>query len=418
MGGFLFSDIIGEIRDRGELVTLMPIEMLGEIMLKIIQVNIKNRKQVRDFIEFQYDLYRDCEQWVPPFRNDIKTMMNIPTIWDSKGHPFYLHSEAAFFVVYQDDKPAGRLAVMDNKLYNQHHHSKVMAFTLFECVNDQAVADALFEAGFEWGRNRGLNLAIGEKGFSSFDGYGILVEGFEYSQSMTMSKYNYPYYKELFENAGFTIEVDFNTFDLPTGINEFQIPERVQYVSDKVQERGYLTVHNYKNKKEMVASARGELIQMYAETFETNWEYYPWLDEELQFAISQVVLVADPALIKAIRAKDGKMVGFLIGFPDITRQMKAANGRLTPWALIKMLRAIKKNRENLILNGAGVLPKYQGRGGNALMYTEMRKTAREFQFESVEICQIAETTKKMRSDMENNLGVVVRKIHRVYRREF
>ena len=387
-------------------------------MLEIIQVNTKNRKQVRDFIEFQYDLYRDCEHWVPPFRNDIKTMMNIPTIWDPKGHPFYLHSEAAFFVVYQDGQPAGRLAVMDNQLYNQHHQSKVMAFTLFECVNDQTVADALFEAGFEWGRKRGLILANCEKGLGSFIVDGILEEGFEYTQSMTMSKYNYAYYKDLFENAGFTMEVDFNTFDLPSGINEFTIPERVQYVSDKVQERGYLTVHNFKNKKELVELARGELIEMYAETFETNWEYYPWLPEELQFAINQVVMIADPDLIKVIRAKDGRLVGFLIGFPDITEQMKQAKGHLTPWALIRMMRALKKNRENLILNGAGVLPKYQGRGGNALMYTEMNKTAHDFDFGGVEICQIAETTKKMRSDMENNLGVVVRKIHRVYRREF
>ena len=105
-----------------------------------------------------------------------------------------------------------------------------MGFTLFECINDQEVANALFEAGFEWGRERGLNVIIGEKGFSSFDGYGILVEGFDLIQSMTMSKYNYPYYKDLLETAGFEMEVDFNTFQLPGGFKEFSIPERVQEV--------------------------------------------------------------------------------------------------------------------------------------------------------------------------------------------
>ena len=387
-------------------------------MLEIVQVNTKNRKQVRDFIEFQYELYQNCEQWVPPFRNDIKTMMNIPTLFDPKGHPFYLHSEAAFFLAKENGKVAGRIAVMNNQLYNNHHHSKVMAFSLFESIDSQNVADALFEAGFSWGRERGLNLAIGEKGFNTFDGYGILVEGFEHVQSMTMSKYNYPYYKDLFEKAGFTMEVDFNTFDLPDGLKKFKIPERVQYVSDKVQERGYLTVEQFKDKKELVEMARTELIAMYKETFETNWEYYPWTKEELQFAINSVVMIANPDLIKVIRTRDGKMVGFTIGFPDITKQMKQAKGYLTPWAILGMMRGLKKNRENLILNGAGVLPEYQGRGGNALMYTEMDKTVADYKFDRLEICQIAETTRKMRSDMEKNIGVVVRKIHRVYRKEF
>ena len=168
----------------------------------------------------------------------------------------------------------------------------------------------------------------------------------------------------------------------------------------------------------MVSMVRSELIPMYRQTFETNWEYYPWLKEELDFAINMVVMIADPRLIKVVRTQDGTMVGFLIGFADVTPQMQRCKGRLTPWGLFSMMNAIKRNRDTLILNGAGILPRYQGRGGNALMYTEMRQTAAEYGFKNVEIVQIAETTRKMRSDMENNLGVSVRKIHRVYRRSF
>lgn len=387
-------------------------------MFEVIQISTHDRRQVRDFIEFQYQHYKDCEYFVPPFRNDIKTMMNIPTLFDPKGHPFYEHSVSAFFVAYQDGDVVGRIAVFDNIPYNQYHQSKVMGFTLFECINDQQVADALFEAGFAWGRERDLNVIIGEKGFSSFDGYGILVEGFDLLQSMTMSKYNYPYYKELFEVAGFEMEVDFNTFQLPGGFQNFQIPERVQEVSDRVQERGFLNVGRFENKKELAQVAKTELIEMYKTTFKTNWEYYPWTDAELNFAINQVLLIADPNLIKTVRTRTGEMVGFLIGFPDLSREMQASKGRITPLGMLRLIRASKSNRGNLILNGAGILPKYQGRGGNALLYTEMKKTAWDYEFQEVEICQIAETTRKMRSDMEKNLGVEVRKIHRVYRRDF
>jgi hypothetical protein len=168
----------------------------------------------------------------------------------------------------------------------------------------------------------------------------------------------------------------------------------------------------------MKAVAMTELIDLYKTTFYTNWEYYPWQREELEFAINGVMLVADPELVKIVRSQDGTLVGFVVGFPDVTKEIQQSKGHLTPWGMLRMMRGLKKNRENLILNGAGILPKYQGRGGNALMYTEMKKTAVDYHFDEVEICQIAETTRKMRSDMENNLGVTVRKIHRVYRKSF
>ena len=129
-----------------------------------------------------------------------------------------------------------------------------------------------------------------------------------------------------------------------------------------------MNVGRFSNKKELTEVAKTELLEMYKTTFETNWEYYPWTDAELTFAIDQVLLIADPNLIKTVRTRTGEMVGFLIGFPDLSKEMQASKGRITPWGMLRLMKAAKSNRENLILNGAGVLPKYQGRGGNALMY--------------------------------------------------
>jgi hypothetical protein len=69
----------------------------------------------------------------------------------------------------------------------------------------------------------------------------------------------------------------------------------------------------------------------------------------------------------------------------------------------------------IALNGAGILPEFQGRGGNAVLYSEMEKTVREYGFQHADMTQVAETAVQMRRDLEN-LGGEPYKKHRVYRR--
>jgi hypothetical protein len=95
--------------------------------------------------------------------------------------PFYQHSHASFFLAYESGtRPIGRLAVLDNQRYNEYNKTKTAFFYLFECENDPAAATALFNAGFEWARSRGLENIMGPKGFTPLDGFGLLVKGFEH----------------------------------------------------------------------------------------------------------------------------------------------------------------------------------------------------------------------------------------------
>ena len=172
-------------------------------MVEVQQVDLSNKKEIKEFIQFHYDLYKGCPQWVPPFIVDIEAMLN------KKKHPFYEHSDADFFVARREGKIVGRISAIENRSYNQYHHSKLASFYLFDSINDQEVADALFNALADWARKRGLNRLVGPKGFSALDGYGILVEGFEQRQMMNMMNYNFPYYPDLFEKYGFARENDF-----------------------------------------------------------------------------------------------------------------------------------------------------------------------------------------------------------------
>ena len=126
------------------------------------------------------------------------------------------------------------------------------------------------------------------------------------------------------------------------------------------------------------------------------------------------MIVADHRLIKII-TYDDKVVGFLLGFPDISAAIQRQKGDITlwkPWGIADLMLEMKRTKW-ISLNGAGVLPEYQGRGGNALMYAEMEKTVRDFQFEYAELTMVAETTKQMRADLKN-VGGEEYKNHRVY----
>ena len=172
-------------------------------MLKIEKIDTNNKTLVKRFVRIPYRLYANHPQWVPPLFMDAETQLN------RTKHPFFEHSDADFFIASKDGLDVGRIAALENKRFNEYHKTKQAQFYLFDCVDDQEVANTLFDRVFDWAKNRGLDTIVGPKGFGALDGYGIQVEGFEHRQMMTMMNYNYPYYVNLVENLGFTKEVDF-----------------------------------------------------------------------------------------------------------------------------------------------------------------------------------------------------------------
>jgi GNAT superfamily N-acetyltransferase len=374
-------------------------------MLIIEKVDTNNKTQVKRFVDLPYRLYENCPQWVPPLYIDAYLPLN------RKKHPFFEHSEADFFLAVRDGEVVGRICAANNKLFNNYHRTKKAHFYALETINDLDVARGLLDAVIDWAKERGLDTLIGPKGLSPFDGYGILVEGFEHRQMMTMMNYNYDYYPKLIEALGFEKEVDFVSCYLPA--DSFKIPERVERIAQHVLDRGELWVKQFKSKRELVQWAP-RIGRTYNKAFIHNWEYYPFTDGDVKYAVNNVFLAADHRLIKLILHKD-EIVGFLFAFPDVSAALQRARGRLLPVGLIDILLEMKRTK-TVSGNGMGVLPEFQGKGGNALLYYEMGKTVFGFnQFQHVEMTQVAETTRQMRADLKNLNGIEY-KNHRVYRK--
>lgn len=371
-------------------------------MVHVEQVDTADRRQVARFMALPFRLYSGCAQWVPPIRSDVALMLN------RKKHPFYEHSTADFFIATRSGQDVGRIAAMENVNYNRYHQARTAQFYLFECEDDPEAAAALFTAVFDWARARGLVKVIGPKGFSAFDGYGLLQRGFEHRQMMNMMNYNYAYYLPLVEAQGFVKEVDFVSHYISA--EDLVLDERIGRIAERARWRSNLHVLRFRTRQELRQWA-GRLGRAYNQTFVENWEYVPLTEREIKFVVDNILLVAVPKLIKVI-AREDEIVGFAFAFPDVSAAMQRCQGRLFPFGMFDLLLELRRAK-GVSGNGMGILPQYQGRGGNALLYVEMAQTVREYGFAHCELTQVAETAVQMRHDLEN-IGGVPYKNHRVY----
>lgn len=374
-------------------------------MLTVEAVTPTARAEVRAFIEIPFRLYADDRRWVPPFRREVAEL------FDRKAHPFYEHSDAAFFVARRGAGAVGRIAVLENRPFNAHHGVRQASFYCFECEDDRDAAAALVGRAADWARARGLTTLVGPKGFSALDGYGILVEGFTHRQTMTMTNYNPPYYAPLVEGLGFVKDVDFGSWRIDR--DAFLLPERVRRVAAEVERRGALRLVAFETKRALVKAAQG-IGDAYNRAFVNNWEYYPLSPREVDYLVKQIMLVADHRLIKLIAHGDD-IVGFLFAFPDVSAALQRARGRLSPLRIVDLLLELKRAR-SIALNGAGILPQFHGRGGNALLYAAIESTLRASRFDHAELLQIAETAVQMRKDLQM-FNAIPCKTHRVFRVE-
>jgi GNAT superfamily N-acetyltransferase len=184
----------------------------------------------------------------------------------------------------------------------------------------------------------------------------------------------------------------------------------VHRIAERAAKRSGLSVKRFQNKRELLSWAP-RIGKTYNETFVENWEYYPLTEREIDFVVKEILTFADPKLIKIIVHGDS-VVGFLFAFPDVSAAIQRNHGRFLPFGIIDLLIESKRTKW-VALNGAGVLPEFHGRGGNALLYSEIEKTIHEYGYRHADLTQVAESAVQMRRDLEN-VGGVAYKNHRVF----
>lgn len=373
--------------------------------IEIVQVRGERSRSARQFIRFPHRLFRGCPQWVPWFDRSMRGIVG-------KRHPFFDHSDAEFFLAVRDGRTVGRIAAFENTRFNEKHGERACNFYFFDAEDDREISHRLFECASEWALDRGLDTMVGPMLFGAASGQGILIEGFEHRASMTMMGYHYPYYRTHLEGEGFEKRRDY--VSAQTDPRTYELPDRIRRAAEITLKRGRFSVLRFANRRELKSVAE-RVGSLYNEVLASFNEGHRLTDREMEAAIDDLLLVADPELVK-ILTYDNDIVGFLLAFPDLSAAMQRSHGRMSPVALIRLKREFSRSRR-LIINGMGILPEYQRLGGNALLYSELARTSEEQagRFVHAEMTQIAETTHLMLKDM-GNLGGEVYKIHRLYQK--
>ena len=372
--------------------------------MKITEIDPSEKQSRRQFLELPFRIYRQTPQWVPPMETDARRML------DRKQHPFYRHSQAAFFLA-QDAAglTRGRIAVLDNRHYNDFNHERTAFFYLFECEPDAEAAAGLFEAAAGWAKGRGLDRLWGPKGFTALDGMGLLVKGFEFRPALGIP-YNPAYYAGQIEANGFTSCGDTLSGRMPATI---QFPQKILQVAQAVQEKKGLVVARYRSRSDL-QSLVPKLRDLYNASIEGTPGNAPLTDDEAMTMAEQILWFADPKLIKIV-LKDSEPVGFLFAYPDISAAVQRRGGRLFPIGWADMLLELRRTKI-ININGAGMIEKYRGMGGTALLFSEMYRSVVENHYREAEIVQIGADNDRMMNEMRN-FGVDFHKAHRMYEKK-
>ena len=322
---------------------------------------VTSRSQMRDFVNFPEMLYKDNPYWVPELVGDMYDTFN------PRKNAAFEYCEAQCFLAYKDGRLSGRVAAIIN-----HNANKVwgdiVRFGWIDFIEDEEVVEALVGAVQDWGRERGCDTLKGTWGFTDMDREGTLVEGFDKLSSFTCI-YNYPYYDVLLKKAGLQPEAEWSQrlVHIPT-----QIPERIARLADAVENKYNLHEYEAKSMSEIIGKYGMELFHLYNKSFSKLEEFSPLTDKQIEQYIASYKSVLNTDFVALVVNGWGELAGFGICVPTISMAIKKSRGRLLPFGLFRILRALKHN-DTIEAMLIGVHPEYEGRGVSLLIFRHMLK---------------------------------------------
>lgn len=320
---------------------------------------ISSKRDISRFVRFPERLYRESSQWVPPLRSSEKRSLlsSAPS----------RYCKLKMWVV-EDRKGIiqGRIAGMINPRYNDLYSTKRARFGWFDSINDPEVSSILLEAAEQWAASEGMTEIHGPLYFNTLGRQGMLVEGFD-NRPVFNCLYNYPYYKDLVEAAGYRKELDWLEYKIPM---VYDVPERIGRVSSSLMGRYGLHEGSIDTLKKNPSMVR-KFFKAYSDSFEGNVRnFIPFTEEEMDEEAASIIPFVSDRFSTVIMDKDDNPVAFGITIPDLSEAFQKARGSLFPFGWFYLLKALKGGETvDLMINGA--VPAWQGKGLSSLYHISL-----------------------------------------------
>ena len=372
---------------------------------------VTSKADLKTFIRFNYHLYKDNPYSVPDLYEDMLDTFN------PKKNGAYEFCEAELFLAYRDGEVVGRVACLINHKANRTWNTHNARFGWIDFIDDLEVSRALLDTAEAWAREHQCDKLIGPMGFTDLDAEGMLIEGFD--QLSTMSTiYNYPYYPEHLEAHGYEREIDWSERKIyvPRPGHEADY-ERYFRVAEIVRKRSNLHTRKFKSVKEI---KDGNYIYRLFDVI--NRSYAPLFGfseinrRQIDKYANQYLHFLDLRLLVVVENEDNEPVAMGVGMASLSRALQKAKGKLFPFGWWHLLKALYWKRSHIIdLLLVGVLPEYQNKGVNALLFVDIIPIAKEMGFEYAEGHPILETNDKS-ANQWNYLDVELHKRRRCYQK--
>ena len=323
---------------------------------------VTTKKEMKQFICFNYELYKDSPYAVPELFTDVRDTL------DPKKNAAFEFCEAQPFIAIKDGKVVGRIVAIINHKANASWGKKVVRFGWVDFIDDAEVVDALFTTVEQWGRERGMEEVQGPLGFTDFDPEGMLIEGFDRMSTM-VTIYNYPYYPQHMERMGYEKDADWVEY-LLTAPSE--MPEKHARIARIVRERFGLKVIKYTSHRKLAKERGMDIFGLLNEAYAHLYGYSELSEEQIQQYIKSYLPLLDLRLVPIIVDKDNNLVGFGIMLPSLAKAFQKAQGFMFPfgwWHLIKALKWNDTQTSEMLL--VAVKPEYQGKGAVALIFEDI-----------------------------------------------
>ncbi len=359
------------------------------------------KKDIVKFLKFAWNIYEGDSNWVPPLMMDKKKLLN------KEKNPFFNTAQMEMFMAYKDGEPVGRIAAIKNDTHNEVHNENIGFFGFFECINDQEVANALLDTAKEWLKSKGLDAMRGPANPSSNDEFGMLLEGFDDPPRLMMT-YNPPYYLELMDNYGIKKIKDLYAYRIDN--KELLKSEKLIRVAEIARKRSKVEIKqiNLKDFKGELAKVK----EVYNKAWAPNWGFIPMTDEEIDNLAKELKPLVEDSLVVFAEA-DGKTIAFALVMLDYNELFIDFNGKLFPFNVIKLFTKRKKITWARVLT-LGIIPEYQKRGIDALLYYEITKRAEKIGIMKGEASWILEDNEMMKRGAEQVMNGKIYKKYRVY----
>lgn len=335
-----------------------------EIIIRTVESAIDMRK----FVRFNWELYKDCPYAVPDFLEDTLDTFN------PKKNPALKFCEVQCFMAFRGKKLVGRIAAIINKRANEHWKRHHVRFGWIDFINDIEVSKALLETVEHWGRKRGMDTIVGPLGFTDMDLEGMLTDGYDQLSTMN-SIYNYPYYPEHMRKLGYEKEVGWveRKVIVPKEGHEANI-EKYFKIAELVKKRYGFRLRKFKNKKEIREGGYIQKVLDVVNRSYANLYGYCELDpEQMETYADQYLQYLDKRYLSVVETAEGEVIGMGICITSLSRAIQKAKAKLFPFGWWHMAKALWFNRHPQVLDMllVGVVPEYQDKGANALIFADI-----------------------------------------------